>query len=286
MNNIKNLFDNKLVNDFYKFNTERFYFYEWKNSAMSTPHLHDRCEIMTVLKGQCFIHIGGKRIKFASNSIILINANVSHRLEVLPAHACLMLNAEFNFAATSQREISIRSLIENSETVSHFLRNPRDYVIIRGAYDLIPFVRTLVVELSRKKSDEFMISQLYFLIFQIIARFAEDSKTTPTDNYEQQITKYLLEHYAYDITIRDIAKAVCIDSSYMQRLYKKKTGITIMEKLTQIRIDRAKEMLKDESFSISEVASYIGIDTSQYFATWFKRKTGMTPSQWRERMHI
>lgn len=99
------------------------------------------------------------------------------------------------------------------------------------------------------------------------------------------ILDYIQTHYAdKGLTIRQIADSTYLTQTYLCALFKKETGKTINEYVTEIRIDKAKELLQNRHMKLYEVALEIGIVDSNYFSSLFKKSTGLTPSQYRERM--
>jgi len=99
------------------------------------------------------------------------------------------------------------------------------------------------------------------------------------------VMQYIKEHYSdKDLTTRSIADNTYLSQNYMCALFKKETGKTVNEYITEVRLERAKELLKDRHVKLYEIALAIGITDPNYFSSMFKKSTGLTPSQYRERM--
>lgn len=81
--------------------------------------------------------------------------------------------------------------------------------------------------------------------------------------------------------LTDIADAVGLNASYLSRLFKKETGESITEHLTQFRIEKAKELLKDESLRLRDIAMAVGFNDVSYFSNTFKKIAGMSPTEFR-----
>lgn len=96
-----------------------------------------------------------------------------------------------------------------------------------------------------------------------------------------RVDEILRGRYAENLTIKDIAKEVYLAPTYLCQLYKQETGETINEALTKIRIDRAKEALRDFRKKAYEVCYEVGYADATHFARTFKRLTGMSPSSYR-----
>ncbi len=100
------------------------------------------------------------------------------------------------------------------------------------------------------------------------------------------IMKYVHEHYAENsLTIQGIAQNVFLSQTYLCAFFKKSTGKTLNEFITEVRIEKSKELLKDSGIKLYEVATSIGFTDANYFSTLFKKYTGCTPSEFRERVY-
>jgi two-component system response regulator YesN len=84
------------------------------------------------------------------------------------------------------------------------------------------------------------------------------------------------------ITLCSVAQKVYMTPTYLSLLFKTNTGITFIEQLTNIRMDKAKDMLKSTSLRNYEVAEKVGYHDSRYFSQIFKKKVGVSPSEYRE----
>ena len=92
--------------------------------------------------------------------------------------------------------------------------------------------------------------------------------------------------YKEDITLELVAEQVGVSASYLSRLFKEEMGIGFQEFLTNIRIEKAIELLQDDSVSIRDLASAVGYNNPTYFCKTFKRKTGKTVGAYRKSLGI
>ena len=93
--------------------------------------------------------------------------------------------------------------------------------------------------------------------------------------------RYIEKHYMDDITLEQIAKEVGWTETYLSTSFKKNIGKSVVDYLTYIRIQHAKELLLDTGRSIGEVADTVGFHDAKYFATRFKKFTGVSPNEYR-----
>ena len=87
------------------------------------------------------------------------------------------------------------------------------------------------------------------------------------------------------MSIRSIADNVFLTPAYLCSYFKKATGKTIFEYITDERIRMAKQLLSDSCLKQYEIARSIGLKDVNYFTVLFKKETGITPSEYRKRSH-
>ena len=95
-----------------------------------------------------------------------------------------------------------------------------------------------------------------------------------------KILSYLNEHYASDISLKKISEEFHLNSSYISQLIKSETGLTYTQYVTELRINKAKELLKTTKMSLNEVSEAVGFNDYFYFIKKFKREVGITPGKY------
>ena len=93
--------------------------------------------------------------------------------------------------------------------------------------------------------------------------------------------KYILEHLHERIVLQDIADNFGVSPNYLSQLFKRFEQIGISEYITNLKIRKAKELLKDGSLKIYEVADRLGFESAFYFSKVFKKMTGVAPKDFR-----
>lgn len=96
-----------------------------------------------------------------------------------------------------------------------------------------------------------------------------------------KIRHYIQNHLSADLSLSNLAERFNYNSSYLSYLFKQTTGIGLSDHITEVRIDRANYLLANSSDSISAIAEQTGFDTAQYFSYVYKRRMGITPSEYR-----
>lgn len=93
----------------------------------------------------------------------------------------------------------------------------------------------------------------------------------------QASAKYIAENFSENLTLPALAAQAAMSPSYFSKIFKALTGFKLNEYITIIRIAEAERLLKSECLSITEVAARCGFNDSNYFASVFKKKKGITP---------
>lgn len=96
----------------------------------------------------------------------------------------------------------------------------------------------------------------------------------------QNIIRFINNNYQNNYTIYELASLFNISSDYLRHIFKEETGQTIMNFITLVKIDRAKELLSSRKYKIYEVAEETGFSTAQYFSYVFKKVTGVNPTEY------
>lgn len=110
----------------------------------------------------------------------------------------------------------------------------------------------------------------------------EEKSTIRPSNLVFAVRQYMGEHMGDEmLSLTGVAKEFYMNSSYLSRIFKKETGMSFVEYLTSLRIEKAKTLLKDSDLKIYEIAEKIGISNSNYFGILFKKKVGCSPLEYR-----
>ena len=96
--------------------------------------------------------------------------------------------------------------------------------------------------------------------------------------------KYMKAHYQENLHLQDVAEQVYISQWYLSKLLKLHTKQSFLEILNQIRIEEAKKLMQNSSLKISDISEQVGFQSLQHFSRVFKRQTGMSAREYRNRI--
>jgi AraC-like DNA-binding protein len=92
-------------------------------------------------------------------------------------------------------------------------------------------------------------------------------------------------HFADVVTLRQLADEVQMSEGWFSERFVREAGLTPIDYLNRVRCGEARNLLEKSTLSVGEIAFQVGFSSTQYFATAFKKYTGMTPSGYRRRSH-
>lgn len=110
-------------------------------------------------------------------------------------------------------------------------------------------------------------------------------QTEEARNYPRVIAeakRYIREHYTEQISLPEVAATVGLTPSYFSTVFKEHLGMSFSAYLTVVRIERAKELLKDTHYRVYEISHMVGYSNQYYFNRLFKKMVGVTPLDFRK----
>lgn len=110
----------------------------------------------------------------------------------------------------------------------------------------------------------------------------EDKGTREPERMIDRVINDIRNHYTEDIQLTTLATKYSVSIARLSTDIKKKIGMTFSDYITQLRIQRAKELLSDESMSVGEIAEIVGYNDYFYFIKVFKKVQGISPSKYRK----
>ena len=102
----------------------------------------------------------------------------------------------------------------------------------------------------------------------------------------QTAKKYIEENYAAKLDLNTVSQQVYLSPAYFGIIFKRETGKNFSEYVTEVRIQKAKELLKNIQYHISEIAQMVGYRDIRHFKNMFKRIVGITPTEYRRIHHF
>ncbi|UVI29387.1 AraC family transcriptional regulator [Paenibacillus spongiae] len=106
----------------------------------------------------------------------------------------------------------------------------------------------------------------------------EDKNKIIVDAIKEFVEKNVLN---INLSLQSVASNFKMSSAYVGRIFKQYENVSVGDYINGYRLDKAREMLLSSSFSVKEIADYLGFNNASYFITLFKKKYGLTPKEFR-----
>lgn len=138
-----------------------------------------------------------------------------------------------------------------------------------------------LLEINRLKTKE----KINNWLFEICIKISEAVTRKRDHNKNDLIDKakdYILRHYSdEELNAETLCNILHISTNYFSALFKKETGLTFTSYLTNIRIEKAKELLRNTDLKAFDIGNQVGYSHGHYFSYVFKKTTGMSPTEYR-----
>lgn len=188
----------------------------------------------------------------------------------------------------ARRLLSVWSmrLVEEQAEMSFQVRNIYYILdtIIMQVEDMTPRMQRKCTDAGRHFLDEAQtIYEMQEYVDEHLQWFGHDHEEVNTNSLIKKVMDYMNSHLSdKNMSIKLLADEVYLTPTYLSSLFKKTTGSTIGQYLTEIRMNKAQELLMDTGLKLYQIAEMVGFEDANYFAKTFKKKTGMLPSEYRE----
>lgn len=252
-------------------------------------HWHDSIEISYVLSGQIDnIYVEGKHYTSRKGDIVLINSNCVHSVSVDTGKGrralTLLIPSVFIRENAIQSETISFDCISISEKdekrCSRFdeLRKTMDSMLaVHLRYNKDPYAYL------KLKSLSFELLYLLLTHFKTDGRRTETFKTTKHLERLTLITNYIQERYNQRISLSLISREFGLSSEYLSRFFQNHVGMTVLDYLNAIRLERAYRDLMNTDFSVTHIAYEHGFPNEKSLNRVFREVYKVTPHEYRKK---
>ncbi len=161
------------------------------------------------------------------------------------------------------------------QTYTDFIQIP-----VKSCQPLIASIQKIDMLRMSKPPDYAILCMIetYSMILYLLKSMRPKYVMSANQKKIQPAVDYLIRNYASRITNEELAAQTDFSSSYFRKLFRDIYGVSPLEYLKEIRMSKAKEMLRSSEGSISEIAAALGYANVYDFSRTFKRETGLSPS--------
>ena len=146
-------------------------------------------------------------------------------------------------------------------------------------------VNLLIHSAENMEYDE-LISEMEIIIESCGGEVINEPAAGSGKKTVQEIAEYIKEHYFEDLSLSSLSEMYHMESTYLSRLYRRETGMTIMNSIAFHRITRAKELMKEKNASLTDIAFRVGYDDYNYFNRVFRKFEGCSPRDYKDKQIV
>lgn len=135
-----------------------------------------------------------------------------------------------------------------------------------------------MIELYRQNRRIYIKSMFYEILSKISQQLNEDETGIISEGI-----KYIENNFNSSVSIGELAKMCAVSETSFRRLFKKTTGESPVRYINNLKISKAKELLKSSEITVEEISDFLSFYDKAYFCRTFKALAGLTPSEYRKK---
>ena len=149
---------------------------------------------------------------------------------------------------------------------------------------IIPELNSIEMTMSNIKTIEQLREQAYKILSSALA-YRDSQPNSQYKNLIRQAKEYLDHHYTdAELSLNEVASQVNLSASHFSVVFSQETSQTFKEYLTELRINKAKELLRMTGLRSADIAYQVGYNDPHYFSSVFKKNTGYSPIEFRSQV--
>lgn len=218
--------------------------------------------------------------QISSKILSEINKQMGEALEVLDKERVLSTLEYLKDEIKAEPDIGGSDVFRLCQEASHLYLNLLRFKQLDNG-DTEKLVDQFEFYAKRCPSIEEILEYLSILIDKSLDKICEDRKHK--DARPIRIAKqYIKENFSNPITLEDVSSFVGFSASYFSTLFKKESGVNFQEYLSEVRMNQAKEMLKQTNMNIEQICEQVGYSDLKHFVKNFRKNTGIKPNEYRK----
>ncbi|MBR5308846.1 MAG: helix-turn-helix transcriptional regulator [Clostridia bacterium] len=187
-----------------------------------------------------------------------------------------------NFAGKDVSNLLYSCKIQSHSCVYSFRDNPLKMNLLSHLFGGVFGNDSLFEEANPYHNHNYLVGLLY-QILSMNDNGASESDKTARATYADAVCSYIMSHYAESLTADWLAATVGLSPKYLSRVFMQEKGVSMIEYLTDVRLENACAILLNSDNSITDIAEQVGYKDALYFSKVFKRHKGLSPTEFREK---
>lgn len=239
-------------------------------------HMHAFYEVHFVLDGECTVLAkSGETCHLKMGDAVLIMPEFSHST----------LNS-----SPDMRRLSMAFMTTDDNALNNVLMEMNFHV-----FTIVDRIRECLetifaeVDCMNIYSNYIVRNRIFEIITEILGFTQHDRMTPRLDANMNNITvevakRFIAENIESIQSCQDVADYCYVSEAYLNRLFKKYTGSSLLHYIHLVKIDKAQKLLHNDSLTLAEISNSLGFSSEFYFNAFFKRISGTSPGNYRKQL--
>lgn len=251
--------------------------------SVINKHHHDWIEIIYLINGDLEVQINNETTQMRKNDFIVINPMTIHSTRCRGGNTAILLQIPLSFLETFVPDIR-----EYSFLVDLGAKDPRTQTKlgeIRSTLQSLWIAYQFQAEGYLFRCYSLIFELIYILVHSFSQKLDRNELQRNQKNLEriEKIIGYVKEHYKEPVSIREIAGEVGLNEIYFSRFFKANMGITFLEYLNMVRLEKIHVDLLNTNLSIRDIQEKHGFYNEKVFRRMFREVYGCSPREARNR---
>ena len=251
-------------------------------------HNHSSYEIHFIVSGEGKLLINNNEIELYPNSYFIIGPEIYHSIWQDDKNPILKFHIKFSYTTMKDSDVLIPEIEVSGikEILSKI-----GFAYLNDTLNSVLLIQEIRYELTNKAIGYYtriqcLFTQIMIHLFRELSNEKEKAYLIPQKSKNDQrsmIIESFFDDYSSDLRIDRLAELLNLSSKQVNRIMKKLYNTTFKQKLIDVRIEVAKDLLRDKTLSINLVSEKVGYSMERNFYMAFKQRTGFSPQEYRKR---
>lgn len=188
-----------------------------------------------------------------------------------------------NFSGKDVSNLLASCRIKNHSSVYDFRDNNPKMKILDELFCSVFRENDSPCEFNPYHNHNYLVGLLY-QILSLCDNGEPNSEFFAKAGYADSVCSYIMSHYSENLTVDWLAATVGLSPKYLSRVFMQEKGVSMIDYLTEVRLENACGLLLYSDKCISDIAEQVGYRDALYFSKVFKRRKGLSPTQYREKI--
>ena len=259
------------------------HYFEYTKDFAYSGEMHNFWELVYADKKNLLITAGAKEVELEAGQIYIHKPNEFHNIRCDGKRAANSVIISFDCDSPELFSVAGQVLTadeEEKKCIGNVVKEASSAFSTRLSD---PYISVM----EKAEDSDFCCEQLIRLNIEmlLISLIRSNKNKKPlaikkNSTILAEITDYLSENVEKKVIFQDVVKKFNLSPSVLKKIFREQVGCGVMDYFTRLKIDRAKEMIREEKYNFTEISERLEFNNSQYFTTVFKRVSGMTPSEY------